>query len=454
MNRIVLLLHAVMVVLFYQSGSLAESGDVVFGVPEAAAVEYSPGRHVDPIGLLPIEVDGRWGYADRRGDVVVEPRYEWVDYIYGPIIYGGSQRVWISRYLYEGEMGWMVFYGRKRGDSGMVKANEYKVYPGGGGAADRYVGGFVVMGRGSGDDRRYSMMESGGDWLTQPNYTGMLRVVDGFAAVETDGLCGYIDKRGKVTIPLQFSEARSFRDGMAAVRQTDSQGGGWGFIDKRGKFSFLDKAGEIEELRNYHEGLAGVKVRGKWGFLDKRQRGRVNPIYDEVRDFAGGCAAVRRGTEWGYIDVTGKELAWGFDGAWRFEDESLTGAEGSSQNIRTARLGLVRDDGGYGYVDRTGQVKIEPRYQNALPFFRGLARVKCGESFAYINPQGRVVWDPRRVARYGINGLEVAPAVGRRWSGLPTGDGAWGEPYPFEYEVEDHLPFTERRPRDVWGRED
>jgi WG repeat protein len=44
--------------------------------------------------------------------------------------------------------------------------------------------------------------------------------------------CGYIDKTGMVVIPLQFSSARGFREGLAAVRT--EKDGKWGFIDRTG----------------------------------------------------------------------------------------------------------------------------------------------------------------------------------------------------------------------------
>jgi WG repeat protein len=151
---------------------------------------------------------------------------------------------------------------------------------------------------------------------------------------------------------------------------------------------------------------------------------------------------VRRGTEWGYVDINGEETAWGFDGAWQFEDPTQTGLEDGTSNIRAASLGLIRQGDGYGYVNRTGRVQIEPRFESARPFFRGVARVKCGESFAYIDAAGRPIWDPRRVTRFGIRGLQSPPPVKPKWPGLPRSAGrAGGEPFPFEYDVPDYLPL-------------
>ena len=41
---------------------------------------------------------------------------------------------------------------------------------------------------------------------------------------------GYIDKTGKMVIPPQFSPAKDFSEGLAAVRIGDATTGKWGFI--------------------------------------------------------------------------------------------------------------------------------------------------------------------------------------------------------------------------------
>ena len=53
-----------------------------------------------------------------------------------------------------------------------------------------------------------------------------------------------------------------------------------------------------------------------------------------------------------------------------------------------------------GYLDRTGKVVIEPRFQNAGPFKSGIAYVTSygptGRSqILYINREGRYLWSPR-----------------------------------------------------------
>ncbi len=210
MSRLAFGFHVLAMLLLWGMPASVGAGETILGPPEAKAVEYSPERHINPITLLPIEVNGRWGYADRRGDIVIEPRYEWVDYLYGPFMDKDLRQIWLARYLYEGKMDWMVITGTKRDQkSSRVKANAFHVYDGGSGAATRYANGSVVMGQGTGEARRFYLVEADGDWLTDAIYTGMLRVKSGYSAVESNGRCGFVDQRGKVVVPLEFAEIRS-----------------------------------------------------------------------------------------------------------------------------------------------------------------------------------------------------------------------------------------------------
>ena len=51
----------------------------------------------------------------------------------------------------------------------------------------------------------------------------------------------------------------------------------------------------------------------------------------------------------------------------------------------------VRVDGKYGYIDKSGIVKIKPKYERAFEFSEGLAKVKLNKFIGYINTKGVLV---------------------------------------------------------------
>lgn len=78
--------------------------------------------------------------------------------------------------------------------------------------------------------------------------------------VEIGNKWGYKDQTGQVITRLLFDEAKSFYQGLAAVRI----GNKWGYIDKTGEVVLplqFDKAG------SFSEGLAAVSIDDKWGYI-------------------------------------------------------------------------------------------------------------------------------------------------------------------------------------------
>jgi hypothetical protein len=54
----------------------------------------------------------------------------------------------------------------------------------------------------------------------------------------------------------------------------------------------------------------------------------------------------------------------------------------------------VRQAGRWGFVDKTGNLIINPQFDEAASFTNGLARVKTGGRFGYVAPSGKFVYSP------------------------------------------------------------
>ena len=55
----------------------------------------------------------------------------------------------------------------------------------------------------------------------------------------------------------------------------------------------------------------------------------------------------------------------------------------------------VKIQGKWGYIDKTGTININPRFEEAKPFSEGLAQVRIGEKWGYIDPSGELVIAPK-----------------------------------------------------------
>jgi hypothetical protein len=87
------------------------------------------------------------------------------------------------------------------------------------------------------------------------------------------------------------------------------------------------------------------------------------------------------GEDCGYVDKTGKVAI-----DLRFER-----SRGFREGLAATRLKTREGEYKWGYIDKTGKVVIPARFDAAWEFSGGLAPVKVGEKWGYINKKGDFV---------------------------------------------------------------
>lgn len=53
-------------------------------------------------------------------------------------------------------------------------------------------------------------------------------------------------------------------------------------------------------------------------------------------------------------------------------------------------------DGRWGYINKSGTMVVKPRFERALGFSQGRARVRVGDKWGYIDRKGVFTWQPTR----------------------------------------------------------
>ena len=198
---------------------------------------------------------------------------------------------------------------------------------------------------------------------------------DGMAAVKVDGMWGYIDRLGQLVIPYVYNfPVGNYSTGLAYV--------GKQFLDKNGKVVFGGKI--FENARGFspkgEKALAAVQISGQWGYIDLSGEFVIQPKYDDAGDFKDGSdglslAPVKVGGVWGYVDNKGRELVmFNLDFAWSFSGE----------------FAAVLSEGKVGYINRAGTYTIKPQFIHGGAFFNGRAPVRVGEKTGYISDNGRL----------------------------------------------------------------
>jgi len=135
-------------------------------------------------------------------------------------------------------------------------------------------------------------------WTKQYDYVD--NCICGLSKVSKGNLYGYVDKEGKLVVPLIYDDAISFSEGFAAVHKN----GKWGFIDSTGK---VVAEPQYEEVSSFYEGMAAVRKQNKFGFIDVTMKVVIPFEFEIARRFSEGLAPVcnEKGL-WGYIDKKGK----------------------------------------------------------------------------------------------------------------------------------------------------
>lgn len=330
-----------------------------FGTPSAQSAN-------EPAPLLPIEVEGVFGFIDRKGNVVVEPQYDYA----GAMVEGMS----------------LVLKGEK-----------------------------------------FGFVDKAGKLAIPTQYEDAYDFSEGLAAVVVDGKYGYIDKTGKMVIEPRFDPApdetvcRPFRGGLAALMNAET--GKWGFIDKTGKmvirpqfewaydfsdglagveyevekYGFINRDGELV-LRvdgffpngGFTEGLCVIAKGGKNGVIDKTGKWVIEPKYAEIGPFSEGLAWFVEGGKAGFLDKTGRiviQPTWELD-----EDYELVPVGDFRSGLAWFREGKG-ETAREGYIDKTGKIVIPAKFIVAYDFENGIAEVFTEDhKQAYIDTKGNVIW--------------------------------------------------------------
>ncbi|HYX30966.1 MAG TPA: WG repeat-containing protein [Pyrinomonadaceae bacterium] len=248
--------------------------------------------------------------------------------------------------------------------------------------------------------------------------------------ISDPGKWGYIDKTGKLVIPMKFTHAESFSEGLAAI----SEGDRGAFIDHEAKTVFEVP---LDVTLGFREGIAGVLYKGTLAYFDRTGK-QISPPLDygpSSHSFSEGLVPVGIKGKTGFMDRTGKiVIAAQFEDAEDFR-EGLAPVKVRSdettwcpREASGSRKGFTMK---WGYIDKTGKVVIPPQFESAAPFSEGLAAInQCDEGF-FIDKSGKKIMlgDFRYVSPFaaGLSRVDVMTKDGLRWGLIDkTGKVIWG----------------------------
>lgn len=307
------------------------------------SMAYGEETSSKPSALFPVEVDGKYGYIDKTGKMVITPKFNY---------------------------------------------------------ADDFSEGMAIIRVGNDETGSFAYIDTSGKTVIKPKFKGAGIFSEGVAIADDGKGKGVIDKSGKYLFRLKFQtgETECFSEGLAAVSLgwKDHYGNYYGFIDKNNKVII---PGKYHKARKFSEGLAAVEVYGKgkkrWGksgYIDKNDKWIIPPQFYMAGDFNEGVAQVYPEKEkCGFIDKKGSWVVPPFFERCGDFSEGLAG---------------VMIEGKFGYINKKGEVLITPKFTEARSFSGGLAEVDApgADDFTfkrgYINKSGNYIWGPKSYSSF------------------------------------------------------
>lgn len=175
-----------------------------------------------------------------------------------------------------------------------------------------------------------------------------------FRAKSKTGKYGFIDKDSIIKIPFIYDFINPFDENKLA------------YVKDKGKELYIDVKGEIiipenyTELGLFSEGLVSAKKNGKFGFIDASGETAISFLYDSAGFFCQGLALVSKNKKYGFIDKEGKEIIPViYSSAWHSQTDSIV---------------IISNDEKWAFVNNNGKFlsdfvydKVFTGYKNMIP---------------------------------------------------------------------------------------
>jgi pimeloyl-ACP methyl ester carboxylesterase len=299
------------------------------------------------IFLYPIEINEKWGFINKKGKVVIKPKYDMAsDFSEGlSVVKVGNLWGYIDntdKFIIKPK-----FHIANNFHEGLAAA------------------GYEKYSSGSLEEQLIGYINKKGKFVIKPKDLGpyIYDFKDGIVAVQSsDSECTYIDKTGKLLLnpqkfgyfSLEDGVCIPFSEGLLAVEYSDGKSYKYGYVNKNGKLVIKTEAYFPEDF-------------GSDDFIP-------------IGPFNNGFAVVIRGKKHIYIDKKGK---------------TIKNPPIEIQKDFSEGLSCEYNNDKYIYTDKNGKTGIKAIFDYAESFNHGLARVEINHKSGYIDKTGKFVWSQK-----------------------------------------------------------
>ncbi|PWA03910.1 WG repeat-containing protein [Flavobacterium psychrotolerans] len=256
----------------------------------------------------------------------------------------------------------------------------------------------------------YGLKDNKGKVILPAKYNAIGDFHEDRAFISLNGKYGYIDKTGKIIIQLKYAcrytfpegegdvfhiQVENFSNGIAKVQVAKNNA-----LDKNGmldpdnripnniKYGVIDKMGkEIIPLKYdllviETDGRIFVTIKDKNGIFDKYGKELLEPIYDNFSSPFDGFVIVNLSGDNYTLDLETKEKV-----LIKYELDQFKFNELGFIKVRSKSNGL------YGFINRYGYEMVKVKYVGTREFSEGLLCAYDGVHYGYLNSSGDVAID-------------------------------------------------------------
>ncbi|KGP74423.1 WG repeat-containing protein [Pontibacillus yanchengensis] len=296
---------------------------------------------------------------------------------------------------------------------------DFRIQPQFGRANDFQKNGLAIV---EDENGNYGVIDTKGQFIVKPEYQYIAPYQDGRAVVSDQNGYGVIDEKGNVLTNKYYSFIGSYQDDVAVFSQQKEEGTLYGYLNKKGEevipaqyllaedfkerkalvkihenqYALLNKEGKL--LYTYPYPYVGQRgdgllvfqreTDGKYGYINEKGKVILEPQYDGAQAFRDGRAVINRIDDYlyyyGLINKSGKKIL-----DTEYNDIEQLGenriAVGKAVKADQPYLGSL-----YAIATTNGEFLSDFRYENVLPYKKGLASAHDQEQTFFLNRKGKI----------------------------------------------------------------
>lgn len=225
---------------------------------------------------------------------------------------------------------------------------------------------------------------------------------------------GLADSQGRIAVQPEFGSLGDISDGLipaittkAMYQPTDSEThkrvseNNWGYIDATGKFVIPPKFSNAHSFKN---GVAIATVDGLSGLIDNKGNWIVRPAFNNMFSVGKNFVVSNDRGKRGMISATGKWLLQPIYGAINNLDNGVgyynspirNASYSSSELDESAKFFKIflSEKNLYGVIDADGKIMLPAEYDDVLSFHNNVAQIKVAGKVGFVTPDGKAIIKP------------------------------------------------------------